>query len=246
MASFSVLGFNDGEELESLLSLESEYKGKINDALLAQLFFLLGEPVDIADRYAFQTEVLSKFDNSAEQLKEVLADAILAYTLLGASHAAGLIGELIPGFSYEEQKGELQTWANKRALESFGLVQKTSRKRLEVALAAFVAGTYTIEYLINQYKSVAADLERASLINETESITAFNMGILIVARALSFVVAVKWNTSRDEKVCQICRPRHGMVYPINSAPSAPAHHHCRCFYALVVDRRRILRDYLGF
>ena len=246
MPSYSVLGFNDGEELESLVSMESDYQGKINDALLAQLFFLFGEPVDIADRYAFQTEVLNKFDTSAEQLKEVLADAILAYTLLGASHAAGLLGELIPGFSYEEQKGELQSWANKRALESFGLVQKTSRKRLEVALAAFVAGTYTIEYLINQYKSVAADLERASLINETESITAFNMGILIIARALNFVMAVKWVSVGDDRVCQICKPRHGMVYPINSAPTIPTHFRCRCRYALVVDRRRILRDFLGF
>lgn len=246
MPSYSVLGFNDGEELESLVSMESDYQGKINDALLAQLFFLFGEPVDIADRYAFQTEVLNKFDTSAEQLKEVLADAILAYTLLGASHAAGLLGELIPGFSYEEQKGELQSWANKRALESFGLVQKTSRKRLEVALAAFVAGTYTIDYLINQYKSVAADLERASLINETESITAFNMGILIVARAFSFVVAVKHITVGDDRVCSICKPKHGMVYPINAAPTLPLHFSCRCRYALVVDRRRILRDYLGF
>lgn len=246
MPSYSVLGFNDGEELESLVSLESEYKGKINDALLAQLFFLFDESVDIADRYALQTEVLDRFDSSAEQLKEVLADAILAYTLLGASHAAGLLGELIPGFSFEEQKGELQNWANKRALESFGLVQKTSRKRLEVALAAFVAGAYTLDYLVNQYKSVAADLERAILINETESIYAFNMGILIVARALSFVVAVKWVTVRDEKVCQICRPRHGMVYPVNSAPPIPAHGHCKCRYSLVVDRRKILRDFLGF
>ena len=72
------------------------------------------------------------------------------------------------------------------------------------------------------------------------------MGILIVARALNFVVAVKWVTSRDEKVCQVCRPRHGMVYPINSVPALPAHWGCRCWLALVVDRRRILRDYLGF
>ena len=43
MPSYSVLGFNDGEELESLVALESDYKGKINDALLAQLFFFPGE-----------------------------------------------------------------------------------------------------------------------------------------------------------------------------------------------------------
>lgn len=246
MPSYSVLGFDNTEELDSLITMEEEYQDKINSALLAQVALLFGEGVDIADRYQFQQDVLNNFDASADQLKEVLADAILAYTLLGAEYAAGLLSTLIPGFSYEQQKDELQRWAVQRAGESFALVQKTSRKRLEVALAAFVAGGYTLDYLINQYKSVAADLERASLINETESISAFNMGILIVARALSFVVAVKHITVGDDRVCSICRPKHGMVYPINAAPTLPLHFNCRCRYALVVDRRRILRDFLGF
>lgn len=246
MASFSVLGFENTEELESLVTLESDYQDKINAALLAQVLNLFGETVDIADRYEFQTEVLGKFDSSADELKEVLAEAILAYTLLGAEYASGLLSSLIPGFSYESQKEELQRWAVQRAGESFGLVQKTSRKRLEVALAAFVAGTIALDALINQYKSVAADLERASLINETESIYAFNMGVKILAISLGFVTALKWITVGDERVCSICKPRHGLVYPINAAPSIPAHFRCRCRWALVVDRRMILRDYLGF
>ena len=246
MPSFSVLGFDNTEELQPLLDMESEYQDKINSALLAQSFELFGDVTEIQDRREYQSQVLSNFDSSADELKEVLADAILAYTLLGAQYAADLIGSLIPGFSIEEQKEELQRWAVGRAALSFDLVQKTSRKRLEVALAAFIAGTLSLDALIKQYKSVAADLERASLVNETESITAFNMGIVILARAVGFVVALKWVTSKDEKVCPVCKPRHGLVYPINSAPAIPSHWGCRCFWSLVVDRRKIITQYLGF
>jgi len=246
MPSYSVLGFENTEELDSLVNMEEEYQDKINAALLAQVVLLFGEGVDITDRYQFQQDVLNNFDASADQLKEVLADAILAYTLLGAEYAAGLLSTLIPGFSYEQQKDELQRWAVQRAGESFALVQKTSRKRLEIALAAFVAGGYALDYLINQYKSVAADLERASLINETESIYSFNMGVKILAISLGFVTSLKWITVGDERVCNVCKPRHGLIYPINSAPSIPAHFRCRCRWALVVDRRQILRDFLGF
>ncbi len=246
MASFSTLGFDDTEELQVLLDEESKYEEKINSALLAQSLALFGTDAEIQDKREFQGEVLSKFDASADELKEVLADAILAYALLGLQYAGDLLSQLIPGFSIEDYKDEVQRWAVGRAALSFDLVQKTSRKRLEVALAAFVAGTLSLDALIKQYNSVAADLERASLINETESINAFNMAIVILARAVGFVVALKWVTSKDEKVCPVCRPRHGMVYPVNSAPSIPSHHGCRCFWALVVDRRKIITQYLGF
>ena len=247
MPSFSVLGFDNTDELQPLLDMESDYQDKINAALLAQTFALFGDgKYDIQDKRELQDQVLSTFDDSADELKEVLADAILAYTLLGAQYAADLIGSLIPGFSIEEQKDELQRWAVGRAALSFDLVQKTSRKRLEVALAAFVAGTLSLDALIKQYKSVAADMERASLINETESINAFNMGIVILARAVGFVTAFKFVTVGDEKVCNLCKPRHGLVYPINSAPIPPIHWNCRCRLALVVDRRKIITQYLGF
>lgn len=246
MPSFSVLGFDNTDEFQPLLDMESDYQNKINAALLAQSISLFGNESDVQDKREFQGQVLSTFDNSADELKEVLADAILAYTLLGAQYAADLLGTLIPGFSIEEQKEELQRWAVGRAALSFDLVQKTSRKRLEVALIAFVAGTLSLDALIKQYNSVAADLERASLINETESINAFNMGILILARAVGFVVAFKFVTVGDEKVCSICKQRHGMVYPLNAAPVPPLHWRCRCRLALVVDRRKIITQYLGF
>lgn len=43
---------------------------------------------------------------------------------------------------------------------------------------------------------------------------------------------VKWNTQEDEKVCGVCNPRDGKIYPIDKAPPK-AHWSCRCYYTPV-------------
>lgn len=55
-------------------------------------------------------------------------------------------------------------------------------------------------------------------ITDTARIKAFqDMGIRYV----------KWLTENDEKVCDECVPRHGMVYPIDKIPDK--HWNCRCY-----------------
>lgn len=50
----------------------------------------------------------------------------------------------------------------------------------------------------------------------------------------SGVQYVMWRTEEDERVCSICRPLDGKIYPIEKAPSKQ-HWRCRCYY-LPVDR----------
>lgn len=38
---------------------------------------------------------------------------------------------------------------------------------------------------------------------------------------------VQWFTQEDEKVCAICAPRNGEIYPINAIPDR--HYNCRCW-----------------
>lgn len=45
---------------------------------------------------------------------------------------------------------------------------------------------------------------------------------------------VMWVTEQDEKVCSICRPLDGKVYPIDNVPKKQ-HWHCRC-YLVSCDR----------
>ena len=44
---------------------------------------------------------------------------------------------------------------------------------------------------------------------------------------------VKWNTEEDEKVCEVCRPLDGKVFPIDKAPSKQ-HYSCRCWLSPVI------------
>jgi SPP1 gp7 family putative phage head morphogenesis protein len=48
------------------------------------------------------------------------------------------------------------------------------------------------------------------------------------------VQKVKWMTEQDDRVCDICKDMHGVVYPIDEVPEKP-HRRCRC-YLIPVSR----------
>ena len=48
------------------------------------------------------------------------------------------------------------------------------------------------------------------------------------------VKRVRWVTAGDEKVCDVCGPRDGKVYPIDKVPPKP-HPNCRCTLAAVKE-----------
>ena len=56
--------------------------------------------------------------------------------------------------------------------------------------------------------------------------------ITVKARIAAFKKArvkyARWVTEDDEKVCEICKPRDGVIYQIEDFPILPAHWHCRC------------------
>lgn len=234
MGNFITLGKGD-DEYQPLLDLEVFYEQRIDAALLAQ-----------ADYIFSSSEYLANFDKSGDMLKEVLASAILAYSMLGADYADSLIGSIIPGYSSESGRAALQQWAMQRVDESFELIQRTSRRRLAALLTTFAAGTYSVKWLIEQYTTLATGIARANLINEYESIKAFNQGIVITLRHAGFAEQVIWQAINDERTCLICGSRHNVSYPLNVAPELPAHAHCRCRWAFVLDKRRIVSVYLGF
>lgn len=47
------------------------------------------------------------------------------------------------------------------------------------------------------------------------------------------VTKVKWVTAKDEKVCEECAERDGVIYPIDKLPPKP-HYHCRCTFEKVI------------
>lgn len=46
----------------------------------------------------------------------------------------------------------------------------------------------------------------------------------------------KWVTQRDERVCKECKPRDGVIYPIDGIPTK--HPGCRCYLIPILDDSR--------
>ena len=215
----------NGEPVE----IDSELEIKIAEIFNSQYEYIFS--VDGGD-------YIKRLDESFNEVKVALIALLMPYIFSGAKYAIDLIRGEFPGYD-EDVTEELLATFSEHIEESLRKIHETTRRRLIALLQ--VSPNLTFE----NYKTAVIG-NRPFVINEYEGVFLFNRGIIEILKKTRFVYFVKWNTSRDEKVCQICRPRHGMVYPVNSAPPIPAHGHCKCRYSLVVDRRKILRDYLGF
>jgi len=51
------------------------------------------------------------------------------------------------------------------------------------------------------------------------------------------VKRVRWNTQKDERVCEDCEPLDGQVFDIDKAP-AKEHWGCRCYYTAVMEGKK--------
>lgn len=49
------------------------------------------------------------------------------------------------------------------------------------------------------------------------------------------VKKVRWNSEKDDKVCEHCRPMDGKIFDIDKAP-AKKHMNCRCYYTAVIEK----------
>lgn len=68
---------------------------------------------------------------------------------------------------------------------------------------------------------------RAMLMARNETSFAFNNAALLRYRQYG-ITKVQWLTGQDERVCEICGPRHDKVWNIDDVPDCPAHVQCRC------------------
>ena len=62
----------------------------------------------------------------------------------------------------------------------------------------------------------------------TQTADDYTMSTLIEALKAAGVKEVEWVTEHDERVCEECGPRDGVIYPIDKVPQIPAHYNCRC------------------
>lgn len=79
---------------------------------------------------------------------------------------------------------------------------------------------------------------RARRIAVTEITRLFAAGNRLAWEGTDFVNQVRWNTARDELVCEICGPLDGTHIGIGDMDAMPpAHINCRCWISPVVDEK---------
>jgi SPP1 gp7 family putative phage head morphogenesis protein len=107
---------------------------------------------------------------------------------------------------------------------------QTTRDTLREALVTWQTeglGKRGLPDLINALQPMF-DRTRAKRIAVTETTRLFAEGNKLAADQDENVGGLQWQTAEDELVCDICRPRHNLIYPKGSVPECPAHVNCHC------------------
>ena len=102
-------------------------------------------------------------------------------------------------------------------LYDYGNEWGRKRQRLSEALAATTAPQKEIDKAIK--------LMAMQISHYAEKATA---RAAIQAYKDAGVQKVKWITERDERVCAVCEPMDGEIFPIDEIPQIPQHYRCRC------------------
>lgn len=71
----------------------------------------------------------------------------------------------------------------------------------------------------------------------TVQVGQYAINAVDMARMEAFYAAgvkrVMWHTQKDERVCETCGPREGMIFEIEDVPQK--HYQCRCYLTAVLD-----------
>lgn len=99
---------------------------------------------------------------------------------------------------------------------------ESDRKR-----ARLIEGIYSVVTLQDKKKELDK-AERYIAKQLTQTADDYTMSTLIEALKAAGVKEVEWVTEHDERVCEECGPRDGVIYPIDEVPQIPSHYGCRC------------------
>jgi hypothetical protein len=141
-------------------------------------------------------------------------------------------------------------WAQRYSYDLITRIDVSTGRQVGHAVSSWMETGEHLDLLIRQLEPVFGR-NRAEMIAATETTRAFAEGTLLGYRQSGQVEATQWKTARDERVCDICRPLHGIrgdlqgqfVHPGGIGRSsrhegrsfrAPAHVRCRCAMAPIV------------
>lgn len=123
-------------------------------------------------------------------------------------------------------------WARGYAGELIRGLNTTTRDALRQEIARWVESGEPLDALARRLQPTFGEM-RGRVIAETEVTRAFAQG-QIAAFGRVGVTRWRWNTAADERVCDVCQPRDGLVYEVGKGEEPPAHVRCRCWVSAEV------------
>lgn len=114
-------------------------------------------------------------------------------------------------------------------------ITETTRTQVQEALSNWIRSGDPLSVLETTLTPIFG-ANRANMIAVTEITRAFAEGNAIAWKATGFVSQVKFNTSRDDKVCPYCSPLAGQIFDVDDyGHKPPIHVRCRCWNSPVVN-----------
>lgn len=120
----------------------------------------------------------------------------------------------------------------------YRFVPETDRKKERLAEALVSAGNRTVRRGEKPAENRKKEIDKA-LRYWTLQLAQYAVGVTDKAAIQAYkdagVKYVKWNTEKDQRVCDACHALDGKVFPIYQAPDKQ-HVNCRCWYSPVVGK----------
>jgi len=169
----------------------------------------------------------SFWDEVAKQAALALGPVALR-VVLGGAEAASQMGAIVDFDGLHVQAlSTVRTWLP----DWWATVEATTREAMREAMRTWVEqglGKRGLPDLIGALEPLFGE-SRAERIASTESTRLFAQGNDLAYADDDTVAGWAWNTAADERVCPVCGPRHGHIWPKGFGPAMPAHVRCRCW-----------------
>jgi SPP1 gp7 family putative phage head morphogenesis protein len=172
-------------------------------------------------------------------LYDMLRRALLQSVDLGVSVAVAQFDNVGFGFDWTLANDNARRWAEQYAGELVWDINATSLERTRRAVSAWVDNGEALGALIEDLTPIFGR-GRAELIASTEVTRAYSHANQQAYIDSGVVDIIEFRTSRDERVCLICGPRHNARTDVRNPDFdgyglPPLHPRCRCWIVPVIE-----------
>lgn len=197
-----------------------------------ELMRLLGDPPSLSN------VPQSYWNNVGAAIRKVIAPI---FEEIFREQATALITQVGIGVDWALINSRAADWALTHTVNFITGIQNTERQTIADLINKFFSSEWSLEDLAGRINSFLFDSRRASQIAITEvtraAVQAEVATVNILEAEYRFLnFKPFWITANDDRVCEICGPRH--MKEIDGEDFPPAHVNCRCevFYDMKVDK----------